>query len=280
MYNQNNQNTAITTQEDFLLPDMATGDFTAEDLADDLDGIQMNIPRIKIPGGGTIQFEIPTDDPANPDYTKVLEGVILFHHLNNAYWEEGNEYDESTPPLCTSLDGRVGTGEPGGICAACALNEYGTAPEGRGKACKNMRTLYLLCSGEYMPYQISLPPTSLKPFNDFLNQAFLLRRRASFGSVIQITLKKVSNGSNDYSVAVFRRVYDFEGEKLAEVRRYADSFKQQIRLLLEQRAAASETRHEDICEYGTGGYASPAGSTGNGTPAGQLLDGGHDALPA
>ena len=277
----NNQNTALTTQDNFLLPTMVEGDFTMDELADDMDGIQMSFPRIKIPAGGTIQFEIPTDDPENPDYTKTLEGVILYHHPNYVYWAEGSEYDENSTPLCTSVDGKVGIGEPGGICSTCALNEYGTAAEGRGKACKNMRMLYLLCNGEYMPYQLALPPTSLKPFNDFVNQAFMLRRRASYGSVVQISLKKVSNGTNDYSVAVFRRILDFEGEKLAQVRAYADSFKKQMKLSLQQRAAANEANHEDICEYGNSTPAAPQSTnTSEGFCSSQTLDGEHDELPA
>lgn len=277
----NNQNTELMTQNDFLLPTMVQGDFSNDELADDMDGMQMSFPRIKIPSGGTIQFEIPTDDPENPDYTKTLTGVILYHHPNYVYWAEGSEYDENATPLCTSVDGKVGIGDPGGICSTCALNEYGTASEGRGKACKNMRMLYLLCNGEYMPYQLALPPTSLKPFKDFINQAFLLRRRASYGSIIQISLKKVSNGSNDYSVAVFRRILDFEGEKLAQVRAYADSFKQQMKFTLQQRAAANEANHEDICEYADGTPSAPqATNTSGNFCIGQTLDGEHDELPA
>ena len=67
-----------------------------------------------------------------------------------------------------------------------------------------MRDIYLLRSGEYMPLLISLPPTSIKPFKEFLNRAFVYRRRATYGSLIQIGLKKENNGSNDYSVATFR----------------------------------------------------------------------------
>ena len=277
----NNQNTELMTQNDFLLPTMVQSDFTMDELADDLEGIQMSFPRIKIPAGGTIQFELPTDDPENPDYTKALTGVILYHHPNNVYWAEGNEYDDNSVPLCSSVDGKVGIGEPGVSCATCALNEYGTAAEGRGKACKNMRMIYILRSGEYMPYQLALPPTSLKSFSDFTKSAFVLRQRACFGSVVQITLKKMNNGTNDYSVAVFRRLFDFDGEKLAQVRAYTDGFKKQMKLSLQQRAAANEANHEDICEYADGTPSAPqATNTSGNFCIGQTLDGEHDELPA
>ncbi len=93
------------------------------------------------------------------------------------------------------------------------MNAYGSAKDGgRGKACKNMRHLYLLRSGEYMPLLVSLPPTSIRPFKEFLNRAFVYRQRATYGSLVQIGLKKDSNGSNDYSVATFRLLRDFQGK--------------------------------------------------------------------
>ena len=123
-----------------------------------------------------------------------------------------------------------------------------------------------------------MPPTSLKPFRDFAKQAFVLRRRASFGSVVQIGLKKMNNGRDDYSVATFSRLYDFEGEQLAQIRAYANSFKEQIRQMLSQRNEAQSDKYKDICEYGSA-QIEPA----NGTTAfciGQQIDGDREALPA
>lgn len=278
MYTQNN--TTLVAQERFLLPstDISTGEFTSEELAEDMDGLQMNFPRVKIPAGGALQFEIPSGDPENPDYLKTLEGVILFNHNNYAYWPEGSEYDENTAPLCTSVDGKQGIGEPGGACEACALNRFGSGPEGRGKACKNMRALYLLRSGEYIPLQITLPPTSLSPFREFMNQSFMFRRRATYGSVVQIGLKKMSNGRDDYSVATFRRLYDLEGEDLMQIRNYAASFKEQIREMLKQRATLTEDQRDTGCDYEPA-EALLVSNTEQFTISSEI-NGDRDALPA
>lgn len=262
----------------FQLPAVVDSSFTSEDLADDMEGLQMSFQRIKIPSGGNLVFEIPTDDPENPNYEKTIEGVLIFHHDANAYWPEGSEYDENTAPLCSSVDGKQGIGEPGGSCVMCAMNQYGTAAEGRGKACKNMRMLYLLQSGECVPIQISLPPTSLKPFKNFVNQAFLLRRRPSYGSVIQLGLRKENNGGNDYSVATFRLVENFEGEQLAQIRTYAEGFKEQIKLTLRQRAETAKEQLDDGCDY-IGMGSQPAGSAGP-VYMNQTIDGDREALPA
>lgn len=262
----------------FQLPAVVDSSFTSEDLADDMDGLQMSFQRIKIPSGGNLVFEIPTDDPENPNYEKTIEGVLIFHHDANAYWPEGSEYDENTAPLCSSLDGKQGIGEPGGHCAMCAMNQYGTASEGRGKACKNMRMLYLLQSGECVPIQISLPPTSLKPFKTFINQAFLLRRRPSYGSVIQIGLRKENTGGNDYSVATFRLVENFEGEQLAQIRSYAEGFKEQIKLTLKQRAETAKEQLDDGCDYI--GMGTQTAGNAERIYMNQAINGDREALPA
>ena len=72
MYNQNSD---LMKQEKFMLPTMIEGDFSAEELAEDADGLQMSFQRVKIPAGGTLQFEMPSDDPDNPDYEKNLTTI-------------------------------------------------------------------------------------------------------------------------------------------------------------------------------------------------------------
>ena len=138
MYEQTN--TMMETKTLFQIPQLLDGDaFTSEDLADDMEGLRLSFTRIKIPGGGHLQFEIPSGNPDVPDYAPYLEGVILYSHNSNAYWPEGSEYDDDQPPLCQSFDGKVGYGEPGGTCADCVLNQFGSDGNNKGKACKNMR---------------------------------------------------------------------------------------------------------------------------------------------
>ena len=78
MYEQNTSMMNIPEQNAFLLPAMVEGDFSSDEIAEDADGLQMmSFQRVKIPAGGALQFEIPTEDPDNPDYARTLEGVIL-----------------------------------------------------------------------------------------------------------------------------------------------------------------------------------------------------------
>ena len=268
-------NTAVDVYQDFILPTALDSDFSSEDLADDMDGLQMTMQRVKIPGGGNLQFEIRSDDPDNPDYARKLVGVILYHHLANAYWPEGSEYDDNVPPFCQSFDGKQGYGEPGGVCAACAFNQFGSTANGSGKACKNMRQVYLLRSGEYLPLQLSLPPTSLRPFNDFMNLAFVARRRPSYSAIVEIGLKRAESGGYTYSVATFRKVRDLEGEGLAAVKSYAANFKEQVKSLLAQRVENYKSDVESL----TGTAPLELADNGDHFSYPGVIDGERDELP-
>ena len=268
-------NTAVDVYQNFVLPTALDSDFSSEDRADDMEGLQLTMQRVKIPGGGNLQFEIRSDDPDNPDYERKLVGVLLYHHLANAYWPEGSEYDDNVPPFCQSFDGKQGYGEPGGVCAACAFNQFGSTANGSGKACKNMRQVYLLRSGEYLPLQLSLPPTSLRPFNDFMNLAFVARRRPSYSAIVEIGLKRAESGGYTYSVATFRKVRDLEGEGLAAVKSYAANFKEQVKSLLAQRVENYKSDVESL----TGTTPLELADNGDHFSYPGVIDGERDELP-
>ena len=277
MYEQNTSMMNTPERNTFLLPAMVEGDFSSDEIAEDADGLQMmSFQRVKIPAGGALQFEIPTEDPDNPDYARTLEGVILYNHSAYTLWPEGSEYDEDTKPLCSSVDGKTGIGEPGGACATCPMNAYGSARDGgRGKACKNMRDIYLLRSGEYLPLQLSLPPTSLRPFNDFMNLAFVARRRPSYSAIVEIGLKRAESGGYTYSVATFRKVRDLEGEGLAAVKSYAANFKEQVKSLLAQRVENYKSDVESL----TGTAPLELADNGDHFSYPGVIDGERDELP-
>jgi hypothetical protein len=276
--NNSMNNESLVERNAFIIPEIADSKFSSAELADDMDGLQLSFQRAKIPGGGVLQFEMPGDDPENPDYEATLEGVILFNHSANSYWPAGSEYDDNTPPQCQSVDGKMGYGDPGGICETCVNNRFGSDPKGNGKACKNMRMLYLLRSGEMLPIQVSLPPTSIRPYTNFVNSAFLLRGRRVCSGLVQIGLRKVSSNGFTYSVATFKKLRDFEGEELVRVCAYADSFRDQIK----ERLADQASQHEAQAGDGVVMNAAPKALPDNGDhfEIGGVIDGERDRLPA
>lgn len=56
-------------------------------IREELDGLgSIPFDVVKIPSGGGVAFEVPGDDPDNPDVVKELTGVIIEHHPMNSYW--------------------------------------------------------------------------------------------------------------------------------------------------------------------------------------------------
>lgn len=218
------ENTALTVIEDFDFPSMSAADAASYD-ADEFDDIALEFPRVKIPSGGATSWEIPNpEDPDDPHVAKTMEGVIVLQHTANSYWV--NSDTSGTPPDCSSQDGVTGYGSPGGVCANCPLNTFGSGEGGKGKACKNMKNIYLLRNGDTMPLLISLPPTSLKAFRQYANNIRLVGLGMSGVRTI-IGLKKEDGPSGPYSVATFRN-----GGKLSPVlqeqgRAYAKSMRAQ-----------------------------------------------------
>ena len=174
------------------------------------------------------------------------------------------------------MDGKQGHGDPGGACATCILNQFGSSATGRGKACKNMRILYLLRSGEYMPLQLTLSPISISPFREFMSQAFVARRRVTYGSLVEIGLKRMNNG-NDYSVATFRRLADFSGEQLKQITAYSLGFREQLRAMNAQRAIVQQELLESECKVE--GDVTPA-EDGTSFCVASTVDGDKMPLPA
>lgn len=170
-------------------------------LSDELAGLSSSFERIKIPAAGSTVFEVPGDDPDSPEAVKEFSAVILHHHPLNAFYR--NKYTGgSNPPDCGSFDGVLGEGDPGGSCATCPYNQFGSG-EGGGKACKNRRRIYLLREGDVFPMLLSLPTGSLKDFTRYLMR--LLSHGQKSGSVVtRFTLKKAISASGiAYSQAQF-----------------------------------------------------------------------------
>lgn len=274
MSNQQNT-TTIAEYKPFTLPAPMDDSFDSKEVAKDLEGLELSFPRVKIPGGGVPQFKMPGEDPDHPTYVSEIEGIILYNHDANAYWPEGSEYDDNTPPQCQSMDGKQGCGNPGMLCASCGYNQFGTS--GKGKACKNMRMLYILRDEEFMPLQLALPPTSIRPFKNFAGMAFGLRRRPMYGSLVRIALKPVSSNGFDYSVATFTRVRDFAGEELAAVKAYAEGFRKMAEEMLKQQATAQAAAAASIVEVDNEPLELP---DNDGHFSVGVLDGERDLLPA
>lgn len=161
-------------------------------IAEELDGLDEGFERIKIPSAGSTVFEVPGEDPGDPDAAKEFSAVILYHHPIYAYYE--SKYTGgNNPPDCGSFDGITGVGNPGGLCGKCPYNQFGSGENG-SKACKNRRRIYVLREGEIFPLLLSLPTGSLKEFSRYIKR-LLSKGKKSNAVVTRFSLKKAVNNS-------------------------------------------------------------------------------------
>lgn len=217
-------NSSVSTS--FNLPQESFSDkfnmFESEEFA----GVDLELTRVKLPSGGGIVFEIPKfDSEGDFEAVQSISGVIVYHHDYNSYWERSEA--NGTPPDCSAGNGYIGLGNPGGFCADCPLNQFGSGTGGKGKACKNAKLVYLLREGDIFPLVIKLPATSIKPFNKFLLNC-KLRGLLPSQVVTTVTLKKAEANGTTYSVACFSMV-PLHGETAENTALYAKDFREKMR---------------------------------------------------
>ena len=137
---------------------------------------------------------------------KEVEGVIIFTHRLNGYWPGAFGTDDNKVPACSSMDGKTAvwtdTGEVR-TCENCPLNQYGSDDNpngtGKGKACKNMRRIYLMMNGDPNFYLLTVPPTSIKDVNKQLTK-IITGGTPYTGLIVSFKLEKAKNAKGvEYS---------------------------------------------------------------------------------
>lgn len=182
-----------------------------------------DLDRIKVPSGGGVTWEVPSLE--GEIATKELTGVVIHRATRRSYWpysmEDRPEGDDGRP-TCASVDGELGIGDPGGSCAECPYNEFGSDIKGGpGKACKETRQVFLLTENDLLPLAVTIPPASLATAKAYFLR--LLRNQQSPNEVVTtLTLsKQKSQGNIGYSRVEFSRSGVLSPAAKQRVREYA-----------------------------------------------------------
>ncbi|MHB8171259.1 MAG: hypothetical protein ACYDG6_06920 [Thermincolia bacterium] len=225
-------------------------------------GTTFEFEKIKMPSGGGIAWEIPTEDE-KPQVAQELKGVIMDHYLVNAFWEKPFDGDNN-PPDCFSLDAMNGhkrDSEAGAInyagsCLTCNRNQFGSGwkidpktqrkVQTKGKACKNIYRIYLLQEGQILPVLIPLPPTSIGNLKDYLKR-LTARMKPYYAVTTKIKLEKaISSDGITYSEAVFAKDGDLSKAEALVLKSYIQTMKPVMR------AVAIEGSEYDVTNESTG----------------------------
>jgi len=176
-----------------------------------------DLDRITVPLGGGLNWTVPT--LGGEDSAKTLDGIIVHWTAPRAYWATGLEAGGNAPPDCSSHNGEMGYGQPGGECFTCPLNQWGSAEGGGGKACKEKRMLFLLRATDLLPIVIQAPSTSIQTVKKYLLR--LASQGLPYWSVLtQLSLEKAQSSTGiSYSRIAPKSsgpVPEEQREKLAE----------------------------------------------------------------
>lgn len=241
---QQKKTTALAVMNDFQIVSRFDG-MTPEDIEELKDQLEDLDPdtgitcrSIKIPSGGGTAYEVQGEDD-DTDPMKTITGVVVFTHRLSGYWPNAygsSNNPEDKLPTCASMDGKTGIVQKGNntgeviTCETCPWNQYGTAVDqkgnpARGKACKNMRRLYILMDGDPNLYLLTVPPTSIKDVN---NQLAKIAPYAD--KVITLSLEKTANaGGTPYSKVVIKKTGILPAAAAANVKELRRQIKEQYK---------------------------------------------------
>ena len=200
MANKKNTEIAVVNNNTGYLTEVVN---LAELFSEELDGLRPSFERVKIPAGGGLAYELPSEDPENPDTEKEFSAVILYHHPINSYYKEKFN-GSNNPPDCASIDGKIGVESETGECKdckSCPLAKFGSGENG-GMACKQKRRMYLIREGEMLPMIMTLPTGSLGEFTKYVTRLVTKGMKANH-VVTKFTLKRAQNSTGiNYSQVV------------------------------------------------------------------------------
>ncbi len=178
-----------------------------------------DLPRVKISGGASPRWIVPTLE--GEETLARIDGVIVFSRDTRVYYKTAfGKSSGKQPPDCSSSDGITGKGKPGGECSRCPLAEYGSAEEGTGQACKQVKQLFVLRGDLLLPEVVSLPPTSLKGARQFFLK-LTTQGIPYYQALVGLDLEKAQNAASiQYGKAALKFLRRLTPEESARAQQY------------------------------------------------------------
>jgi hypothetical protein len=156
------------------------------------------------------------------ELSRKIDDIIVAWRGTPAYWSLPMEQSEGNmPPDCYSLNGRTGSGKPGGDCHTCPFAQFGSDAKGEGQACKQVRQLFFVREENLLPEIVSLPVTSMKPARQYFVR-LASKAVPCYSLITKIGLEKTKNAQGIvYSRAIFASGGRLSPQQTARVKEYA-----------------------------------------------------------
>lgn len=192
-----------------------------------------NLTSVSIPTGGNLSFMFDDGD-GDAESRKSFTGIIIYAPEQKGLWLKSYDEDPNAAPSCWSNDRITGEGDPfeTGVvgrhsCATCPKNVWGSNPNNRGgKACRDLRPLFTLMEGEFLPIVIKSSPTSQKHISRFFS---LLSRKGipHYAAMVEVFLAKESEPAPAHSVLNFKLLGIVPKELRAAIKLYKQAIETQ-----------------------------------------------------
>ena len=182
--------------------------------------------RIAAPSGDRIRFRsskgFTTPDGFEGD---TLEVVVIDFVSANMFYDRPFVPDDPSAPACFAIGPEPTLLAPSAnspevqstSCSVCPNNQFGSAPNGKGKACKNTRLLAVtpfaaLDDPEATPpiWIMAVPPTSMKGFDSYVKGLATRFQTVPIGVLTQVTM----NPQVDYANPQFTARRRLEAEEI------------------------------------------------------------------
>ena len=124
------------------------------------------------------KFTLPNGTTDNGPMT----AVVLDHRNFNRYYTKPYDPQNPVPPQCFAIAKQFEDLSPenhdnvedpqASACSECPMNQFGSAPNGKGKACRNIVRLAIVApdaTTDTQPMTLEVPPSALKHWNRFVN---------------------------------------------------------------------------------------------------------------
>ena len=276
------QYTALTYESE-ALQDVLTA------LTDNLAGQPLtdrDLQRITVPSQGMEIWQLPTSGDG-PGYHDSVEGIIIHTTTPRAYWPKKMDEVGRTPPECSSPDGI--TGQPFGDCLSCAFNQWGSDPDGNGKACREQRLLFMLRPVSFLPVVIQVPPTSIDAIKKYAVNIATTKGKPLWKVVTSLKLIKVDADPFPYSRIIPTAIDDVPNEYVDRLAQFRDGIRPlfgaatfiplpapEDQAQNQQTAEEIERKVADLYANGNAGHPDPTGG-GSSPGQGTIID--HNPSP-